>query len=66
MIFNNIKREKIFIGYLCELSPELSCTLYIGLLWNIIHSGHNFCAKRIHIVGSETFEGLFCENILRD
>ena len=44
----------------CELSPEINCVLYIGLLWDIIHSGHIFCAKRIHIVGVETFEGLFC------
>ena len=44
------------MGVYCELSPEISCVLYIGLLWDIIHSGHKFCAKRIHIVGSETFE----------
>ena len=49
-------------GYLCGLSLEISCVLYIGLLWDIIHSGLNFCAKRIHIVGSETLMGLFCEN----
>ena len=30
----------IVIGYLRELSPEISCVLYIGLLWDIIHSGH--------------------------
>ena len=50
----------IYKGYLCELSPESSCVLYTRLLWDIIHSGHKFCAKRLHIVGSETFEGLFC------
>ena len=47
--------------YLCELSPEISCVLYIGLLWDIIHSGHKLCAYRIHIVGSETFEGICFE-----
>ena len=46
---------------------QISCVLYIGLLWDIIHSGHKLCAYRIHIVGSETFEGIFfLRNILRD
>ena len=49
-----------------EFSPEFSCVLYVRLLWDIIHSGHKFCAKRIHIVGSETFEGIVLRNILRD
>ena len=40
--------------------------LYIGLLWDIIHSGHKLCAYRIHIVGSETFKGFILRNILRD
>ena len=31
-------------GYFCELSPEISCVLYIGLLWDIIHSGLKLCA----------------------
>ena len=48
-------------GHLCELSPEISCVLYIALLWDIIHSGHKLCAYRIHIVGSETFEGIYFE-----
>ena len=39
---------------------------HIGLLWDFIHSGHKLCALRIHIVGSETFGGLFCEKNLRD
>ena len=30
-------------------------------LWDIIHSGHKLCAYRIHIVGSETFEGIYFE-----
>ena len=41
--------------------PEISCVLYIGLLLDIIHSGHKLCAYRIHIVGSETFGGIFFE-----
>ena len=49
-----------------EFSPEISCVLYVGLLWDIIHSGHKFCAKRIHIVGSKTFEGIVLRNILRE
>ena len=49
-IFNNIKRENIFINF-------DSCVVFIELLWDIIHSGHKLCVcgKRIHIVGSETF-----------
>ena len=43
-------------GHLCELSPEISCVLYIGFLWDIIHSGYKLCAYRIHIVGTWTFE----------
>ena len=39
-----IKRKRFAVGYLCELSPEISCVLYIGLFWDIIHSGHKFCA----------------------
>ena len=39
-------------GYLCELSPEISCVLYIGILWDIIHSGLKLRAYRIHIMGS--------------
>ena len=50
------KGKRFAKGYLCELSPEISCVLYIGLLWDIIHSGHKLCAYRIHTVGSETFE----------
>ena len=34
------KKKRFAYGYLCELSPEISCVLYIGLLWDIIHSGH--------------------------
>ena len=48
-------------GYLCELSPEISCVLYIGLLRDIIHSGLKLCAYRIHIVGSETFKRICLE-----
>ena len=48
-------------GHLCELSSEISCVLYIGLLWDFIHSGHKLCAYRIHIVGSETFGGICFE-----
>ena len=44
-------------GHLCVLSPEISCVLYIVLLWDFIHSGHKLCAYRIYIVGSETFGG---------
>ena len=33
----------------------------LELLWDIIHSGHKLCAYRIHIVGSETFEGTYFE-----
>ena len=55
------KRKRFALGYLCELLPEISCVLYIGLLWEIIHSGHKLCAYRIHIVGSETFEGICFE-----
>ena len=51
---------------LCELSPEISCVLYIGLLWDFIYSGHKLCAYRIHIMGLETFEGNCFEKILRD
>ena len=42
---------------------EFSCVLYIGLLWDIIHSGHKLCAYRIYIVGSETltFEEIYFE-----
>ena len=32
------------MGYLCGLSPEISCVLKIELLWDIIHSGHKLCA----------------------
>ena len=39
---------------------------YTGLLWDFIHSGHKHCAYRIHIVGSETFEGTVLRKILRD
>ena len=53
-------------GHLCVLSPEISCVLYIGLLWDFIHSGHKLCAYRIHIVGSETFGGFVLRNFLRD
>ena len=35
--------------------------LYIGLLWDFIHTGHKLCAYRIHIVESETFEGICFE-----
>ena len=31
------------------------------ILWDFIHSGHKLCAYRIHIVGSETFEGIYFE-----
>ena len=55
------KRMRFASGHLCELSPEISCVLYFGLLFNIIHSGHKLCAYRIHIVGSETFEGIYFE-----
>ena len=55
------KGMRFAYGHLCELSPEISCVLYIGLLWDIIHSGHKLCAYRIHIVGSETFEGICFE-----
>ena len=48
-------------GHLCVLSPEISCVLYIGLFWELIHSGHKLYAYRIHIVGSETFEGIYFE-----
>ena len=43
------------------VSPEISCLLYIGLLWDFIHSGHTLCAYRIHIVETETFEGICFE-----
>ena len=46
---------------LCELSPEISCVLYIGFFWDTIHSRHKLCAYRILIVGSETFEGIYFE-----
>ena len=36
--------EGALIIYKCELSPEISCVLYIGLLWDIIHSGLKLCA----------------------
>ena len=49
------------MGYLCELSPEISCVLYIGLLWDFIHLGQKLSAYRVHIVGSETFEGICFE-----
>ena len=55
------KGQRFARGYLCELSPEISCVLYTGLLWDIIHSGHKLCAYRIHIVGSETFRGICFE-----
>ena len=48
-------------GHLCELSPEISCVLYIGLLWDFIHSGHKLCAYGIHVVGLQTFEGICFE-----
>ena len=44
-----------------SVSPEIRCVLYIGLLWDFIHSGHKLCAYRTHIVGSETFEGICFE-----
>ena len=31
---------------------------YFGILF---HSGHKLCAYRIHIVGPETFEGIYFE-----
>ena len=43
------------------LRGPASCVLYIGLLWDFIHSGHKLCAYRIHIVGSETFGGICFE-----
>ena len=55
------KGKRFALGYLCVLSPEISCVLYIGLLWDFIHSGHELCAYRIHIVGSETFGGICFE-----
>ena len=55
------KGMRFALGHFCELSPEISCVLYIGILWDIIHSGHKLCAYRIHIVGSETFEGIYFE-----
>ena len=42
-------------------SPEISCVVYIGLLWDFIHSGHKLYAYRTHTVGSETFEGICFE-----
>ena len=38
------KGKRFTSEYLCELSPEISCALYIGLLWEIIYSGHKLCA----------------------
>ena len=34
---------------------------YILDYFGIIHSGHKLCAYRIHIVGSDTFEGIYFE-----
>ena len=59
------RKKKIFMRDLCELSPEINIVLYIRLVWDIIHSGHTFCAKRIHIMGSETFEGIVLSKHLR-
>ena len=56
-----IKGRDLHRGIFCELTPEISCVLYIGLLWDFIHSGHKLCAYRIHIVVSETFEGICLE-----
>ena len=36
IIYKGVRFAK---GHLCELSPEISCVLYIGLLWDFIHSG---------------------------
>ena len=35
--------------------------MYIGLLWDFIHSGYKLSAYRIHIVGAETFEEICFE-----
>ena len=36
-----------------NLSPEISCVLYSGLLWDIIYSGHKFCAFEVIVFGEK-------------
>ena len=52
---------KLWDTFTFTFLPEISCVLYIGLLWDIIHSGLKICAYRIHIVGSETFKRICLE-----
>ena len=52
--------------YLCELSPEISCVLYIGLLWDFIHSGHNSVLIEFILWDQRLSEGFVLRNILRD
>ena len=50
------------MGYLCELSPEISCVLYIGLmLWDFIHSRHNSVLREFILWDQILSKGLFCE-----
>ena len=52
-----IKREEICIGDHCELSPEIRCVSHIGLLWDIIHSGH----REFILWDQRLLNELFCE-----
>ena len=40
---------------------KLNVYYILDYFWDFIHSGHKLCAYRIHIVESETFEGICFE-----
>ena len=47
---------------LCEFSQEISCVLYIGLLWDIIHSGHNSMFREFILWDQRLLKDCFVKN----
>ena len=60
------KGKRFAYGYLCELSPEISCVLYIGYFGILFILDLNSVLREFILWDQRLLKGFVLRNILRD